>query len=253
MADEQILTSCVWTNGDATVVCSGETFNTDLSANDVVKVDVDGQPPYTVGSVTDDEHFELTSPFAGTTGTYTTVLQRSFTINLHLERPQPGDHGWGELLANVFDKIDGYLGYLINSTYAAILKLTRVQGTDHTFSGDYFEGTAGENLVFGDLVYLKSDGKYWKSNATAAGTMPGIAMAVATISADADGNLLKRGFVRDDSWTWATIGANLWAGETNGTITDVQPSDTGDQVQCIGQVIDDDNIWFEPTLVVVEV
>jgi len=253
MADEQIIATCTWTNSDATVECTGETFNADLAANDVVKIDIDGNPPYTVGTVTDDTHFELTTPFSGVTGTYSTVIQRSFTPNLHLERPMPGDHAWGELLSSVFDKLDGFLGYLINTAYSTIRKMTSVQSTDHTFDGDYFVGQAGENLVFGNFIYLKSDGKWWKANATAAATMPGMAMAIATINADANGNLLKRGFVRDDTWTWATKGALLWAGETAGTITLTQPSDVGDQVQCIGQVIDADNIWFEPSSVYLEV
>jgi len=253
MADEQIIATCTWTNGDATVECSGTTFLTDLAANDVAKPDVSGQPPYTVGSVTDDTHFELTSTFAGTTGSYSTVIQRSFTANLHLDRPASGDHGWGELLASVIDKIDTFLSYVINSAYDSIRRLNPAPATDHSWNGDYIVGTAGEDLVFGNLVYLKSDGKYWKANATAVATMPGVCMAVATISADATGNLLQRGYARDDSWAWSASGVRLYAGETAGAITETQPSDSGDQVQAVGHAVDDDNIFFCPVDVVVEV
>jgi len=49
---------------------------------------------------------------------------------------------------------------------------------DHTASGTTQSVTVGEAVVFGDLLYIKSDGKWWKSDADAAATMPGLRLAL---------------------------------------------------------------------------
>ena len=123
---------------------------------------------------------------------------------------------------------------------------------DHSFSGKTFEKQAGENLVFSDLCYVKSDGKLWKADADAVATMPGIYMAVETILADASGLFLRSGFVRDDSWDW-TIGGIIYASTTPGAITQTAPSEAGDQVQIVGIAHHADRIDFNPHLTLVEV
>lgn len=120
-----------------------------------------------------------------------------------------------------------------------------VPDNDNTVSGETFTGTAGENLAFGDMVYLKSDGKYWKSDADAAATMPVRAMATGTILADASGTFLKKGIVRNDALT-LTVGGNIYASTTAGGQVQTAPSGTGDQVQIIGEANHADYFWFEP-------
>ena len=71
-------------------------------------------------------------------------------------------------------------------------------------------GTAGESLVMGNIVYMKSDGKLWKADANAAGLFPAMAMALGTIAANASGSFLLSGQARADStWSW-TIGGLLY-------------------------------------------
>lgn len=141
----------------------------------------------------------------------------------------------------------------VNLGDGAYIDLEETLGTDHTWCGLTCSGTAGENLVFGDICYLKSDGKYWKADADAAATMPGAAMALASISADASGLFLKIGFVRDDSWSALTIGGIVYASTTAGAITQTAPSGSGDQVQELGYAETAVIIWFNPNTTLVEI
>src|SRR6056297_1017030 len=54
--------------------------------------------------------------------------------------------------------------------------------------------TAGESLVAGDLTYLKSDGKYWKADASADTTSStDLLLCNATIAADTTGEFIEYG------------------------------------------------------------
>ena len=127
-----------------------------------------------------------------------------------------------------------------------------VPATDVTASGVKASFTAGESLVFGDVCYVKSDGKLWKADASLATTASAVAIALATISADASGSFLMMGVVRDDSWTW-TVGGLLYLSATAGAVTQTAPSTSGDQVQILGVATHADRILFKPELVQVEV
>jgi len=55
--------------------------------------------------------------------------------------------------------------------------------TDHTYTGWKINATAGETVVFPNLCYFKNDGKFWKTDADAAGTTEGLlAIAVAIVT-----------------------------------------------------------------------
>jgi hypothetical protein len=132
--------------------------------------------------------------------------------------------------------------------------ITSVPASDQTASGLLATLTAGETggLVFGDLCYLKSDGKLWKADADTATTMPGVAMALGSLDADASGTFLLRGFVRDDSWSW-TVGGALFASTTAGGLTQTAPSGAGDQLQAVGLATDADRMLFSPDVVTGEI
>lgn len=105
---------------------------------------------------------------------------------------------------------------------------------------------AGESLVNGDLCYLKSDGKAWKTDADAESTAKGmIVMCTETLAADATGTFLVRG-----SNTIAghgfTTGAELYLSTTAGAMTATPPSGTGDIVRVIGYALNSTTILFDP-------
>lgn len=112
--------------------------------------------------------------------------------------------------------------------------------------------TAGENLVFGNICYVKNDGKLWKAQSNASTTMPGVAMAVATISADAAGLFVWSGKVRNDAWSW-TPGKLLFVdASTAGALTETAPG-SGNFVQPVAVAISATIIMLKPSLEMVEV
>ena len=124
--------------------------------------------------------------------------------------------------------------------------------TDGDFCGHTVIGTAGEDVVAGEVVYLKSDGELWLADADLAATMPVKAMATADILANADGVFLLDGFMRVDAWTW-TIGNMLHAHTTPGAMVATAPAGTGDQVQRLAIAVTADIVNFRPSKDVFEV
>jgi len=117
---------------------------------------------------------------------------------------------------------------------------------DHQGSGIVIEATVGENVTIGQCLYLKSDGKYWKTDADASATTLGkLAAALGTIAADATGALLESGYVRDDTWNW-TIGGVVYVSTTVGEFTQTAPSGAGDVVRIVGYAVTADVIYFDP-------
>ena len=116
-------------------------------------------------------------------------------------------------------------------------------GTDHYATGIIASMQAGEAISAFELVYIHSDGDLMKADASATGTMPAIGIATAAISDTAYGNILLRGFVRDDTWNW-TPGGRLYVSETAGAITQTAPSDDGDFIQVVGIALTADIGYF---------
>lgn len=127
-------------------------------------------------------------------------------------------------------------------------ELTPSPSGDHEYSGVIASMTAGEILAFGELGYIKNDGKVWKSDADAAATMPGLVIALAAIAADAAGDFAFPGsFIRDDTWTW-TAGGLIYASGTAGALTQTAPSGAADSVQTVGLATHADRMFFNPQL-----
>lgn len=125
--------------------------------------------------------------------------------------------------------------------------------SDHPVSGLLVEiTTAGEDLVLGDAVYMKSDGKMWKSDADLATTMPVMALAAETIATDALGQFLLQGFMYKEAWDW-TIGGIIYASVTPGALSQTAPGGSGDQVQVVGIAMSADIIYFNPSYELVEI
>lgn len=143
-------------------------------------------------------------------------------------------------------------------TIANFRKITAVPSTDLTVSGTIIQLTANENQAFGDVCFIGGGtyaGKAVLGNANAIATASCIAIcADATIDADASGNYLLRGIVRDDTWNW-TVGGLIYlstTGTTGNTLTQTAPSGTDDVVQILGIATNADRIYFNPQLVQVE-
>ena len=130
----------------------------------------------------------------------------------------------------------------------SVLTVTAAPASDVSGDGVKISLTAGENLVFGDVLYLKSDGKVWKADADAAGAYPVIGMALASISAEASGLILLFGIARNDAWNW-TVGGIVYLSVTAGGLTQTAPNATDNVVQAIGIATHADRILFKPDLI----
>ena len=113
------------------------------------------------------------------------------------------------------------------------------------------EFTAGEAVADNDLCYLKSDGKFWKADADAAATADGmLAIATATISADATGTFLVFG---RKTTSGLTAGSTYYVSTTLGAITATAPSATGDIVRIVGHALSTTVLFFNPDQTYIEI
>lgn len=123
--------------------------------------------------------------------------------------------------------------------------------TDGEWCGMTVLGIAGENVTAGEVCYLKSDGKFWLTDANDSAKMPVKVIATEAILADASGVFMLVGFIRVDAWNW-TIGDVLYASATPGAMTATAPSGSGDQVQRLAIAVTADSIEFRPSKDVLE-
>lgn len=113
------------------------------------------------------------------------------------------------------------------------------------------EFTAGENLVAGNLAYLKSDGKLWKANADAVATIKGLLVLVLeTINTDKTGTCLLKGKYTTSG---LTVADELFVSTTAGTWQNTAPSGSGDVVRIIGYAFSTTVLYFDPDKSYVEV
>jgi len=122
---------------------------------------------------------------------------------------------------------------------------------DHSFSGPGVLMTVGEKVYFGEALYMKSDGKLWKTDADAYVSIPGLWVCGAdSIAADASGKIALPGsYIRDDTWDW-TVGDKLFLSCTAGDFTSTAPSGAGDQLFIAAIATSADEIFFFPFSVV---
>ena len=126
-----------------------------------------------------------------------------------------------------------------------------IPGTDHAAEGFKVSLTVGENVVFGNLLYMKSDGKLWKTTNTSGSSQePGMAIALETKLANLSCSVLLEGFIRDDSWSW-TIGQKIFMGAA-GAMTTTLVAGSGTVVQVCGVALQASVIWFNPNFMVIE-
>ena len=150
-------------------------------------------------------------------------------------------------IADGAGKLDGWL----TDPLPKSVRLTAAPASDHTANGIIIALTAGENVVFGDACYIKSDGKMWKADADAIATGGAVALAIATIAADASGDFLLQGIARDDTWAW-TVGGLIFLSTTPGPPTQTAPSGTDDVIQVVGVATHADRMLWMPQLTQVE-
>jgi hypothetical protein len=132
------------------------------------------------------------------------------------------------------------------------LKLEEALATDHSYCDIVCDDIAEENIILGELIYYKSDSKWYKAGASSSTTSDGLlAIAVANINATASGVLLLNGFFRDDSWDWVTASGLYISETTSGAMTQVLPDGVGEYVRKVGYAFSADVAYFGPDITIV--
>jgi hypothetical protein len=105
--------------------------------------------------------------------------------------------------------------------------------------------TAGENLVAGDLTYLKSDGKYWKASVSSSTTGTAkLLLANATINADTSGEFIAYG-------TFTTSGltaGSVYFMSTGGGISTASPTTQDYVIRPVGTASSTTTLEFDPSV-----
>jgi hypothetical protein len=110
--------------------------------------------------------------------------------------------------------------------------------------------TVGENVVSGDILYLNTDGKYWKASNTGETTSSTeLRIANATILADASGAAIAKG---PYTTTGLSTGVTYWLGD-GGAYTSTQPTGDGNIVRYIGTPLSDTVLEFNPDETYIEI
>ena len=115
---------------------------------------------------------------------------------------------------------------------------------DSKVHGLVASGTAGVYLPFGTLVYLATNGSYYKADVSDSSEMPAVAIAAETIAGTGDtGLFLLSGIIRNDNWS-LTVGDPVYASG----IGDISSSSPIGYVQIIGYAVGASVIRFQPSL-----
>lgn len=116
---------------------------------------------------------------------------------------------------------------------------------DHTANGLIATETVDVNAVgFGAALYRAADFHLETADADAETTMPVVALALETGTGSK--KVLRKGYIRDDTWNWSA--GLIFASTTTGGLTQTAPSGTGDIVQIVGEAVSADIMYFNPQL-----
>ena len=123
--------------------------------------------------------------------------------------------------------------------------------TDGCCSGLTTEKTVGENVAFKDVLYLKSDGKFWKADASTGSTTIGLMMVASeTISISATGTFIKQGKL---TTTGLITGSIYYLSTTTGEITSTAPTASGEFVRILGYALSTTILLFDPSQDYIEI
>lgn len=158
---------------------------------------------------------------------------------------------WNGKMSNLSDDSTPQLGGDLDLNQHSV-ELDPTPTSDHAYNGIVITGTAGENVVLGDVCRLNSSGEFVKADSSASSTCEGmLAIATTSISSGSTGHFLIKGFLRDDTWAW-TVGGELYVHTTPGNPTQTQPSTTGEIVRIVGHAYSADVAYFNPDNTYVE-
>lgn len=112
--------------------------------------------------------------------------------------------------------------------------------------------TAGEDLDIGVSVYLKSDGKFWRTDASLESTSGPVLIGIVTTSVNADEDVTVRMF-GNFTTTGLVVGSIYYLSTATGLITTTAPSGDGEIVRSIGYATSSTNLLIDPDQSYIEI
>ena len=147
--------------------------------------------------------------------------------------------------------VKGANGVLVPEGKSVHIETPMLASADLTATGITTLMTASEAIAQGDLVYVSGDGTIGKALSNDIAKLPAIGLAVAAINQNQPGAILLQGMFRNDAYGF-TAGNRLYV-HTDGTITATAPSGNNQGAQAIGVALEPDVVYFNPSMVVVEI
>ena len=125
---------------------------------------------------------------------------------------------------------------------------TALPTTDHTASGDVITLTANAASAIGDVVYINSSGKaqFCKADTIANCRYAMAVCADASITANASGQWLTKGSVKDATWNW-DVGGLIYVGTggySGATLTQSAPAGANNVVMPVGVALSSSVMYF---------
>ena len=123
---------------------------------------------------------------------------------------------------------------------------------DGKYNGIVIAGIAGATLAFGNCVYLAFADSRWELAKADAEATTKCLLGICVLAAANDGDattILLIGEVRaDTAFPSFTVAAPVFLdAATAGDLTSTAPSGSGNQVRCVGQSLDANTLWFNPS------
>ena len=153
-------------------------------------------------------------------------------------------------------------GWLARETDAGIILMDSLDITHSTSdgesTGEYVTMTVDSGQTetsFGQAYHIDTDGELIAADADVASAASMPVYCLALVSGTGSKNCLVKGTITETDWNW-TVGGYIYASDdptTTEGLTQTAPSTAGDQVQVLGLAVTADTIYFNPTLVLVEV
>ena len=137
-----------------------------------------------------------------------------------------------------------YTGY-----EGADIRLVPGLSVDHTYCGETTDLTQDSGGGFGVPMFLLINGHLNSASATDGTTCPAVYLSLE--SGTGSKRMLKRGFIRDDSWDWIVgpgEAGRIYLSATSGLLTQTAPAVSGNRIQIVGYAVTADVIYFDPQL-----
>jgi ribosome-associated translation inhibitor RaiA len=218
----------------------------DVADNDYAKFTATGLEGRSYSEVLSDIGAAATAQtfYIGTTQVAINRASNALTLaGLTLTTPDIGTPSAGVLTntSGYANDVNLVAGKQINLT----LPTTDAQCTGHVTSSF----VAGENLTAGQVVFYKSDGKWWLTDSDAVATCKGL-IGIALEAKNTDQAVkvaLPNSMIHFDAWGW-TAGDTLYIGDaTAGTLQNSIPTGADCIIKVGGFAIDADTIFWNPS------